>query len=356
MSATKIEVGKVYKRGDSEVYIIYIREKYILKGEVGINRAVPEEVHAVNLSKPYNFAKIKTKQATIGAEVQKPFNKENWGIKTLYSILYNECRFMYEQTRRTGLCKASTRENIAMLYGDVADRCLNKTRNISNYKKLLYKKNNLCRLVLKNKSNSRGAAQRISRFDIISPVKLPCCKECPKDVTEGIDRLNAFYRLIWDNGARNHMNLTFREFADMGLNKTIKEVRADSPFQILGVVCRGTENARYKNWVGILDICSYDIKMYKGQEYLPNAKISDGKNYIKPYGWPEIYKGRIQTEEETKALRGCKNKKGLTYPQWLSLTPKQIKALCGHLAPNLGIENMLNCSKCAKIRYSLWLK
>lgn len=362
MSATKVEVGRVYKRGDSEVYIICIKEKRVLKKYAGrdFDKIIPEEIYAVILDKPYDRAKIKVGRLSIGEEVQKPINKSEWGIKVLYSILYNECRFMYDQSRRTGFCKASTRGHIENLLEEVSNRCYNKTRNLKNYKKLLDKKNSLCRLVVKKKSNSRGALQRSKRFDRDVPIKLPCCVESPKPASEEIESLNnVVNRFRHDRNSRNHMNLTLSEFNSMGLLKRLYNVPTDFPHSMYDLSRNESLTYVQKEWLGILEISSYDLKKEGGQEYFPNARVKDGKNYIKPYGWPEIYKGRIQTKEETKALRGCKNKKGLTYPQWLSVSPSYLTSLCGHYVHYVAVDdlnNILNCQECAVKRYKAWLK
>jgi hypothetical protein len=353
MSAAKIEVGKVYKRGESEVYILYIQEKSTSWNDLrGCNMPTPEVIQGVVLSRRYDTALMKIQRDSIGEEVQKPYNKEEWGIKVLYRILFSEVVFMYRESRK-GHTREATKRHIEKLYSEINDKCYSGARTIGNYKKFLKRKNALCRLVLKSKSKSRGAKQRSIRFDKAEPITLPICEECPKGPEDST--WSALDILRHTQGAKNHMNLTFREFTNRNLHKKTYEFDSLYPFQ-MSVLGYSRENEIAMSWLGIVDKRSYDLKKIEGQSYFPNALSSDGKHYVKPYGWPELYPGRVKTEEEAKALSGCKNKGGLTYPKWLSLNPSYISAICGHLVNNGSIKEMMSCKNCAIRRYKQWLK
>jgi hypothetical protein len=360
MFVTKLEVGKVYKYGTSEIYIVHIKENPPKKNRDGVWAPQPKSITGVDLGRPWDSSTVKLNSSStkLGEEVEKPFNREEWGIKTLYNILYNECRFIYNHVGRRIQGREEEVKAIETLYKDVVSQCDRAVRNLDKYKKLLARKNSLCRLVLRNKSNSRGASQRAVRFDYKVREKLPIGTECPPpedwEVPEAL--LTACNRMARnDVQYKNHLNLTIDEFTKMNLGRVQFDYCTDYP-QSIGAINSHRYGVSTLEWLGADSESSYYIRTIEGDEYFSNASIKDGKHYIKPYGWPELYKGRLQTLPEVRALRGRKNGKGLTYIRWLSTNPEYLVPFCGHAPAGCSVAVALNCPACAKSRYEYWLK
>jgi hypothetical protein len=357
-----LKEGSIYKYGkNSRMYILH-------KGELGLpaRAGIPQKtlIHACDLKKTVDVGPLKLTNANMfGSEIEMPLNKEEWGINILFKILAVECLFLqnilYKKYSETG--KRILYNKMSTLYSEVYSCINNKQRSLKKYKEFLAKKNSIFILIPRKKSNSRGAYQRKHRFDIKDKyVELPWGTEGPGPVIlmdgtpyKGND--NAFLRIKMTPKWLNYLGLSYHQFLNADLyteyhNKITTKIPR-GPIKI----SRGTfKEEPYLQWLGIKNKKEYQILEIDDEEYFPNAALQDRNYYIKPYGWPELYKGRLRIIQEVKALQGKKNIKGLRYIPWLQRRPGHIANLCGHFIKKGGAEEFLSCSRCAKTRYCYW--